>query len=300
MSKKTIYLLGILLTILIGMYFYWKICCQLDKSKECCTKKELVETPKLERNGFRISSDAGNGLDVDVNSNYNFDVSGSGILQPISADLTASLGKVKAFLDANPDQQLNVVGHYKSSETNNTAFPDLGLARANEIKNHLVSQGVSAKSIVTSSNLNDDFAVENDTLFGPVAFDISGVNNQTDWTAMGENIKANPLVLYFNTAQADINLTQEQREKVADLINYLDHVEGASAIATGHTDSEGSEATNVPLGKKRAQFAVDYLVKIGLNPNQIEATSKGSSEPVADNATEEGRAKNRRTVVTLK
>ena len=53
------------------------------------------------------------------------------------------------------------------------------------------------------------------------------------------------------------------------------------------------------LGKERAEFAKSYLMKNGIAADKIIVSSKGQSQPIATNATEEGRVKNRRTVITL-
>lgn len=63
----------------------------------------------------------------------------------------------------------------------------------------------------------------------------------------------------------------------------------------GHTDSTGSEQYNYGLGLRRANATKEYLVNVGkLDPTKIRVESKGELQPVASNATEEGRARNRR------
>ena len=62
----------------------------------------------------------------------------------------------------------------------------------------------------------------------------------------------------------------------------------------GHTDAMGDVAANKALSQKRAQAVVDYLVKQGVDPAQLQAVGYGSEQPVADNATAEGQFKNRR------
>jgi outer membrane protein OmpA-like peptidoglycan-associated protein len=68
----------------------------------------------------------------------------------------------------------------------------------------------------------------------------------------------------------------------------------------GHTDSTGSDAVNTPLSVDRAQSVRDYLVGRGVTAARIETAGKGSREPVADNATEAGRAHNRRVEIFLR
>jgi OOP family OmpA-OmpF porin len=62
----------------------------------------------------------------------------------------------------------------------------------------------------------------------------------------------------------------------------------------GHTDSDGEDGFNQALSEKRAQAVADYLVKAGLPANRFIATGYGSSQPIASNDTDEGKAQNRR------
>ena len=62
----------------------------------------------------------------------------------------------------------------------------------------------------------------------------------------------------------------------------------------GNTDSVGSDAYNKALGERRAKAVFDYLKSKGINPNRLKMVSFGESKPVASNATDAGRAQNRR------
>jgi OOP family OmpA-OmpF porin len=70
-------------------------------------------------------------------------------------------------------------------------------------------------------------------------------------------------------------------------------------IAVGNTDSIGTDAYNMALGQRRAQSVKAYLVSKGVDGSRIYTESKGKSNPVASNATAEGRAKNRRTDIEV-
>ena len=70
-------------------------------------------------------------------------------------------------------------------------------------------------------------------------------------------------------------------------------------IAVGNTDSIGTDAYNMALGQRRAQSVKTYLVSKGVDGSRIYTESKGKSNPVASNATAEGRAKNRRTDIEV-
>ena len=67
----------------------------------------------------------------------------------------------------------------------------------------------------------------------------------------------------------------------------------------GHTDNTGNDAINNPLSVNRAQSGRDYLVARGVRVHRIAIDGRGSREPIADNATEAGRARNRRIDIYL-
>ena len=67
----------------------------------------------------------------------------------------------------------------------------------------------------------------------------------------------------------------------------------------GHTDNTGTDAINNPLSVNRAQSARDYLVSRGVATQRISIDGRGSREPIADNASEAGRARNRRIDIFL-
>ncbi len=110
---------------------------------------------------------------------------------------------------------------------------------------------------------------------------------------------ANPLILHFETGQTSIDLSAQDREKVTDIIHYLDNVDSAKLAVTGYTDNVGSAAKNVTIGQERADFAKQYLEKNGIAGAKISSASKGPENPIASNATPEGKAKNRRTEVKI-
>ena len=74
----------------------------------------------------------------------------------------------------------------------------------------------------------------------------------------------------------------------------------ADVELAGHTDADGEDAFNQALSEKRAQAVMDYLVRAGLPANRFTAIGYGSSQPVASNDTDEGKAQNRRIDFTVK
>lgn len=98
--------------------------------------------------------------------------------------------------------------------------------------------------------------------------------------------------ILFQTAKAD--LLPESMEEIQKVAEYMKKNPSIRFEVQGHTDNQGSDAINDPLSQKRAEAVVKALVGLGCDEFNLRAVGKGSHEPVADNSTEAGRAKNRR------
>lgn len=85
-------------------------------------------------------------------------------------------------------------------------------------------------------------------------------------------------------------------DKVASTLGEFDQT---IIEVAGHTDSVGNAAYNQKLSEQRAQAVANYLVSRGVNRERIMVTGAGASHPIASNATEAGRAENRRVEITL-
>ena len=96
----------------------------------------------------------------------------------------------------------------------------------------------------------------------------------------------------FATGKADLN--PESMTEIARIAKLMAEHPELNFEVQGHCDKTGSDAVNDPLSQKRAEAVVAALVSQGVAAERLSAVGKGSHEPVADNGTDEGRAKNRR------
>ena len=94
-------------------------------------------------------------------------------------------------------------------------------------------------------------------------------------------------------------LKADGKARLDDLVGKLKAVNLEVVIAIGHTDSIGSKAYNQKLSLRRASAVKAYLVSKGIEANRIYTEGKGETQPVADNRTKEGRAKNRRVEIEV-
>jgi len=90
-------------------------------------------------------------------------------------------------------------------------------------------------------------------------------------------------------------------EPVLDVaVEELSANPGVHVEVSGHTDATGPDAYNQGLSERRANSVVKYLVDKGISPSRLSAAGYGESSPVADNATRDGRAQNRRVELNVK
>ena len=98
---------------------------------------------------------------------------------------------------------------------------------------------------------------------------------------------------------AESTLLSSAQVKLDQVANALLAVRARNLIVEGHTDSQGSKSYNQGLSQRRADAVRDYLVQRGYPADRIQARGKGKSSPIADNASPEGRANNRRVEIII-
>jgi OmpA-OmpF porin, OOP family len=300
--KNWIPLLYALLGILLagGSFWYQRLGCGCNENLSAI--EAITPLPHLK------DTDQPSGISIadlpvfkaDYADNLRFLRSGFAALTPWSDSLDGVFRRTAAYLKAHPERSLTITGQYQEGETNNSAFPDLGLARANHIKTAMVEMGAPAGQIDLKSMVSSTPAFRGDTLWGGASYAFETLKrDDTRIAAIGQRLKGKPIVLYFDTNQSEPRLGDQQRRDFADLTYYLGQVPAAKVAVSGHTDNQGNRAANLKLSTERAGFARDYLVRNGIESAKISASGKGPDQPAADNRTEMGRAQNRRTEVTL-
>jgi OmpA-OmpF porin, OOP family len=302
MTKKMQYLLGILATILIGTWLFMKFCCPCAEGCEQDGKANVAANADVAlQSKFQLS---GTDLNYQCSDNFKFMNGGFNKLEPISDSINFGIDALKGFFDKGKEN-LKITGYALASEKNTSIYENLGIARATDIKKYFISKGIAENRIEVFGEIKDDLTIAKDTLIGPASYsfytpEVKTETTKVDYDALKKKINANPLIMYFKTGETSINLSDDDRKKVADMLIYLDNVPTAKLDVVGHTDNVGKREVNTKLGLGRAEFAAEYLLKNGIATDKIATSSKGPDEPIADNNTKEGKDKNRRTVVSLK
>ena len=103
--------------------------------------------------------------------------------------------------------------------------------------------------------------------------------------------------IFFNTNSYEINDTI--KSVLAEFSDYLKKSPRLHVALHGHTDNIGNPAANITLSENRARTCYNFLVDQGIDKSRLSSKGFGETKPIASNASEEGRAKNRRTVFVV-
>lgn len=307
----------ILLLLWMGGSTWWHVCnikqlCANDSPPATVSAEpELLTTP-AGADGFTIAD--GNRFRLNLPGNFSFAKSGANANMN---SLGGSLESMVTYLKANPGRTLEIIGYYTPAETNASTFPNLGLARAEGIRQYLVQQGIPAASLTTKGGeRNLPFTVKGDSLSGGLDFAFGGTGTEiatlpvavtlsepTTEKELAEKEKFTsvfkPIDLYFPLGQANYIKTDETTKFFDEAVKYLADHKDKKLMLTGHTDNSGPDATNLRLSLYRANDVKSKLRKSGIDVGQIDVKAKGETEPKADNSTLSGRKANRRVTVVV-
>jgi outer membrane protein OmpA-like peptidoglycan-associated protein len=103
--------------------------------------------------------------------------------------------------------------------------------------------------------------------------------------------------ILFSTGSSMLNISSQ--EALTKFAETLQSNAETNVTISGHTDNSGSDKINQPLSEKRAESVANFLVSKGVNRSRMTTVGNGSNQPVADNSTMDGKAKNRRVEIVI-
>lgn len=193
-----------------------------------------------------------------------------------------------------PKGILEITGFYFEGEPKPQGYDNMGFARADKVK-ALFAGAIPDDRIRLKARLIDEREGVRTGYFEAAQFDWITPEETTAQTV--EELDDRIIIRFpFGSAEREYDPNVEE---------YLDKLSkrllqtGESVALVGHTDNVGSDETNLKLGRIRAQGIKNLLVGKGVKSDQITVDSKGESQPVATNDTEEGRYENRRAELRL-
>lgn len=278
-------LLSILAFIALALVARWWYVCQI--------LGQCVPETEVENTNVRPQTLAFNhGTKTILNAYDHFAFDTGQVAPKLNANNALFLDKITAYLQENPSLLLNITGGYGIDEegVNRGFFENLGLARANAVRELLIERELDPDRITLSFNTGAGAIRQQ-----PIAFNAYTPAQSVDFV---------PLAYTF----ADMTFSDEsfvpkgsEFRPILPLVEYADSVRKFLALhkdkklsIIGHTDNQGEAKANLALGSQRAENVMRYFRELGIPPNQMAAFSEGGKYPVSDNNTEVGQRRNRR------
>jgi OOP family OmpA-OmpF porin len=331
--SKTLWV--ILLALWMTGSAWWHVC----KIKQLCADDAVAatDTTALESSPASFTPDRltlsdGAGFQLSLPGNFSF--ARSGFVANMSTlglvDGKSPLDSLTAYLKANPSRSLAITGYYTGDEANTTSFTNLGLARAEGVRQYLVQRGIPATALSTQGTLVSGatgsgltFTPAGDSLYGGIGMGFEGatavsIPDTTGLAAAAATPAAplpateaglaaaekytsvfEPIDLYFQLGETSYIKTDETVKFFAEAAKYLAAHKDKKLLITGHTDNSGDDAVNLRLSRERANQVRARLRRSGIDQGQISVDAKGESAPKVSNETREGRKANRRVSVVV-
>jgi len=128
-----------------------------------------------------------------------------------------------------------------------------------------------------------------------VLLTVQGMKQEITANEMFEKINSGlPITLYINFETGKSAIKSDSENIVEELYQMMNENPDLKILVEGHTDNVGNKSSNQSLSEKRAASLKTALVTKGISSSKIETVGFGQNQPLADNSTDEGRAKNRR------
>jgi|GEM_PF-345323 len=253
--------------------------------------------------GAKFSINDGQGISIDLEENVNFPKNSA--TPTITDKISSAFKQTASYLKTNRDRILQITGLYTRDEKNQSQHPNLGVARAEAIKNELVKKGANKTQVSVTSKIVPKLPFNGNILNGGVEYSFKTKQEIADYEKkLMDDIYAKinnigSMNLYFDFGAKQINLSPKLANYIEDVKLYLAKNNTAKVRLIGHTDDKGSAQSNYGFGMDRAKFVKNYFVNSGVRSSQIITESKGEQQPIASNDTDAGRAKNRRVEITI-
>ena len=295
MAKKIIYISGIVLTIVIGTFLYYKYCC--EACRDASQPGSVIPAASSEMVADRAFSIDYDGFKYRCSENFRFNKDGFNALLPVGDSVDTGIITLMEFLRVNGDLELQIKGCGMKEEKNLSDLENLGMARAGDVKSYLVSKGMDPERIKIEGEISDLLSIDDNIVSGAIQLKIAATD---DFVKFRSGYNANAITVLFNSNESETGLSAGNLEKIAGLVASLRKYNEPEIIISGHTDNIGTNAANMILGEDRANYLKAVMIENGYPAEKINTISKGEEEPAADNNTSQGRSQNRRAIINIK
>jgi len=238
-------------------------------------------------------------------------VAGGGTDAYIASDRADSRGsldiyKVILALNTRPNKTFYVNGFIADALTKKPIAGEVVLINTNEENSTMQIKVDSNGNFILGLPYLDSIGIRVNSEGHEFASTILSLENINSLSGSTLNFYLAPIIKTFtknfNNIFFEINqsiLNKKSFVELGALTTYLQSAPTALILIEGHTDNRGDSVQNQLLSSKRANTIATYLMSKGIESNRIKTIGLGGSQPISDNATEEGRIKNRRSSFTI-
>lgn len=202
---------------------------------------------------------------------------------------------LKSGFDQSPASVIEITGIYDPQEINNSDFENLGVARAENIKQLLLTSGIK-RSMRIKSRTGDLSAGLSGNIRNAYQFELVPQEEVTDGFLITE--ATNKLVIHFPLNSASPEGDQRVQNALKNLAKQAMNSD-RNLLVVGHTDNLGESMDNMKLGLARAAIIKEMLLSYGMQENKVLEESEGEAVPLVRNTTPRGRQQNRRVEIIL-
>ncbi|MEO1437607.1 MAG: OmpA family protein [Bacteroidota bacterium] len=312
---RTIGIFAVLL-VSIGWILGTRYCYTCTLNKACGNSTEVVTDDDASARGKNLSFAVDNKPVYSGFDQFAFTGDGNKALD-LNDNNEAFLDSVTAYLNRFPNSKVEIIGRFFKGEAGAGFLDNAGLVRADLIRQELKKRGIDVDNRVdiNSEQLGADVKFDEPILFAGTAGELA-VNEAETLNAEGSlpegdesEVLEKAKFTFTNMTFSDVSFESGSAvfEPVPQFINYADSVvlflkenPDKKIKIIGHTDSDGGDEMNMALGRNRARSVRQFMMdKYGLKKDQIDIDSKGETKPVATNATEDGKRRNRRVNIQI-
>jgi len=238
-------------------------------------------------------------------------VSGGGIEAYIASDRADSRGSLdiyKVILASNtrPNKTYYINGLITDAVTKKPIAGEVVLMNTNEETSTMQIKVDSNGNFILGLPYLDSIGIRVNSQGHEYASTILSLENINNLSSSTIQFNLAPIIKTFsknfNNIFFEINKAKLNKKSYVELdalTAYLKSAPTSLILIEGHTDNRGDSEQNKILSSKRANTIASYLITKGIDSSRIKTAGLGGSQPISDNATEEGRIKNRRTSFTI-
>ncbi len=268
-----------------------------DESNLVASKITIIDSPEFSEKtkeltplAIPFSIQLGSELKIFDKDNFHF-IRGDHDPMPLTDNFQGKLRKMVSYIQEKPTRKLIITGSYHPEEKNESLFTNIGIARANAIKNKLIELGLDSDKAILKDKNDPTLIIDryNEYLsmvsLEIISIDEAPTNQEQDLVKQSNIIEQSVTIISSAEDLKKLKLTNEQKSIIVNFIEYTDKVKNTKILITGYKRfiDEGEKTTVTVEENDPAKIMANYLIDKGVRKSQIITKSNKLETPVTEN-----------------